>query len=72
MLPTTSTIAVLNLEASRPSTATGFLELPSLAHHLGLLVRVGPEAEVLHGFASVLGSTEEERVGTSGGALNVS
>lgn len=58
----------LDLETTRPSATTGTLELAALALDVGLLVGVGTEAEVLDGLTGVLGSTEEEGVGSSGGA----
>lgn len=59
-------VSCLNLEATRPSAATGALELAALAGDVGLLVLVGAEAEVLDGLARVLGAAEEERVGARG------
>lgn len=56
----------LNLETTRPSASTGTLELAALALDVRLLVGVGTEAEVLEGLTGVLGSTEEEGVGSSG------
>ena len=56
----------LDLETTRPSASTGTLELAALALDVRLLVGVGTEAEVLEGLTGVLGSTEEEGVGTSG------
>lgn len=58
----------LDLETTRPSATTGTLELAALALDVRLLARVGTEAEVLESLTGVLGSTEEEGVGTSGGA----
>ena len=58
----------LDLETTRPSASTGTLELATLALDVRLLVGVGPEAEVLEGLTGVLGSTEEEGVGSSGEA----
>jgi hypothetical protein len=58
----------LHLETAGPSAATSALELAALGLDVGLLVLVGTEAEVLDGLAGVLGATEEEGVGTSGGA----
>jgi len=56
----------LDLETTRPSATTSTLELAALAGDVGLLVGVGTEAEVLDGLTGVLGSTEEESVGSSG------
>jgi hypothetical protein len=58
----------LNLETTRPSASTGTLELAALALDVRLLVGVGTEAEMLDGLTGVLGSTEEEGVGSSGEA----
>jgi hypothetical protein len=58
----------LDLETTRPSATTGALELAALALDVRLLVGVGTEAEVLDGLTGVLGSTEEEGVGSSGEA----
>jgi hypothetical protein len=58
----------LDLETTRPSATTGTLELAALALDVRLLVGVGAEAEVLDGLTAVLGSTEEECVGSSGEA----
>jgi hypothetical protein len=58
----------LDLETTRPSATTSALELAALACDVGLLVGVGTEAEVLDGLTGVLGSTEEEGVGSSGEA----
>jgi len=57
----------LHLETLGPSAATSALELPALALDVRLLVRVGTEAEVLDGLTGVLGTAEEDGVGTSGG-----
>jgi len=59
-------VSCLNLEATRPSAATGTLELAALAGDIGLLVLVGAEAEVLDGLAGVLGAAEEQGVGARG------
>jgi hypothetical protein len=56
----------LDLETTGPSAATGTLELAALGLDVGLLVGVGTKAEVLDGLTGVLGSTEEDGVGTSG------
>src|SRR5690242_21530309 len=56
----------LDLETPGPSAATSALELAALGLDVGLLVGVGTEAEVLDSLAGVLGSTEEDGVGTSG------
>jgi hypothetical protein len=56
----------LDLETTGPSAATGTLELAALGLDVGLLVGVGTEAEVLDGLTGVLGSTDEEGVGTGG------
>jgi hypothetical protein len=58
----------LDLETTRPSATTSTLELAALALDVGLLVCVGTETEMLDGLTGVLGSTEEESVGSSGGA----
>jgi hypothetical protein len=58
----------LYLETTRPSATTGTLELAALALDVGLLVGVGTEAEMLDSLTGVLGSTEEEGVGSSGEA----
>ena len=58
----------LDLETTRPSATTGTLELAALALDVRLLARVGTEAEVLESLTGVLGSTEEEGVGSGGGA----
>jgi hypothetical protein len=58
----------LNLETTRPSASTGTLELATLARDVWLLVGVGTETEMLNGLTGVLGSTEEEGVGSSGEA----
>jgi len=58
----------LDLETTRPSATTSALEFAALALDVGLLVGVGAHAEVLDGLTGVLGSTEEEGVGASGGA----
>jgi hypothetical protein len=58
----------LDLETTRPSATTSALELAALALDVGLLVGVGTKAEVLDGLTGVLGSTEEEGVGSSGEA----
>jgi hypothetical protein len=58
----------LDLETTRPSATTGTLELAALALDVRLLVRVGTEAKVLESLTGVLGSTEEEGVGSGGGA----
>jgi hypothetical protein len=58
----------LDLETTRPSATTSALELAALGLDVGLLVGVGTEAEVLDGLTGVLGSTEEEGVGSSGEA----
>jgi hypothetical protein len=58
----------LNLETTRPSATTSTLELAALALDVGLLVGVGTHAEMLDRLAGVLGSTEKEGVGSSGGA----
>ena len=58
----------LDLETTRPSASTGTLELAALALDVGLLARVGTEAKVLESLTGVLGSTEEEGVGSGGGA----
>lgn len=63
---TSSSSSRLDLETTGPSAATGTLELAALGLDVGLLVGVGTEAEVLDGLAGVLGSTEEQSVGTSG------
>jgi hypothetical protein len=56
----------LDLETTGPSAATGTLELAALGLDVGLLVGVGTKAEVLDGLTGVLGSTDEEGVGTGG------
>jgi hypothetical protein len=56
----------LDLETTRPSATTSTLELAALGLDVGLLVGVGTEAEVLDALTGVLGSTEEEGVGSSG------
>jgi hypothetical protein len=56
----------LDLETTGPSAATSALELAALGLDVGLLVGVGTEAEVLDGLTGVLGSTDEEGVGTGG------
>lgn len=56
----------LDLETTRPPASTGTLELAALALDVGLLVLVGAHAEVLDGLTRVLGTTEEESVGTGG------
>lgn len=58
----------LDLETTRPSASTGTLELAALALDVGLLSRVGTEAKVLESLTRVLGSAEEEGVGSGGGA----
>jgi len=58
----------LDLETTRPSASTGTLELAALALDVRLLVGVGTKAKVLEGLTGVLGSTEEEGVGSSGEA----
>jgi hypothetical protein len=58
----------LDLETTRPSASTSTLELAALALDVGLLVGVGTHAEMLDGLTGVLGSTEEEGVGSSGEA----
>ena len=63
----TSSSTCLDLETTRPSATTGTLELAALALDVRLLVRVGTEAEVLECLTGVLGSTEEEGVGSGGG-----
>jgi hypothetical protein len=63
---TSSSSNSLDLETPGPSAATGTLELAALGLDVGLLVGVGTEAEVLDGLTGVLGSTEEDGVGTSG------
>jgi len=59
----------LDLETLGPSATTSLLELAALAGNAWLLSRVRTETEMLDGFTGVLGSTEEEGVGTSWGAL---
>jgi hypothetical protein len=56
----------LYLETTRPSATTSTLELAALALDVGLLVGVGTHAEMLDSLTGVLGSTEEEGVGSSG------
>lgn len=56
----------LDLETTGPSASTSALELAALALDVGLLVGVGTEAEVLDSLTGVLGTTEEESVGTGG------
>lgn len=63
---TSSSSNRLDLETPGPSAATSALELAALGLDVGLLVGVGTEAEVLDGLTGVLGSTEEDGVGTSG------
>jgi hypothetical protein len=58
----------LDLETTRPSATTSTLELAALALDIRLLVGVGTEAEMLDGLTGILGSTEEEGVGSSGEA----
>jgi len=58
----------LYLETTGPSATTGTLELAALALDIRLLVRVGAHAEVLDSLTGVLGSTEEEGVGSGGEA----
>lgn len=53
-----------DLETTRPSATTSTLELAALALDIRLLVGVGTEAEVLERLTRVLGSTEEEGVGS--------
>ena len=65
---TSSSSNRLDLETPGPSASTSTLELAALALDVGLLVGVGTEAEVLEGLTGVLGSTEEEGVGSSGEA----
>lgn len=57
----------LHLETLGASAATGTLELAALALDVGLLVGVGTEAEVLDSLTGVLGATDEDDVGASGG-----
>jgi hypothetical protein len=64
----TSSSRRLDLETTRPPASTGTLELAALALDVGLLVLVGTHAEMLDGLTSVLGTTEEEGVGTGGEA----
>jgi hypothetical protein len=56
----------LDLETTRPSASTGALELAALALDVWLLGGVGTEAEMLEGLTGVLGSTEEDGVGSGG------
>lgn len=63
---TSSSSNRLDLETPGPSAATSALELAALGLDVGLLVGVGTEAEVLDGLTGVLGSTEEQSVGTGG------
>ena len=56
----------LNLETTRPSATTSALELAALALDVRLLVGVGTHAEVLECLTAVLGSTEEQGVGSGG------
>ena len=63
---TSSSSNRLDLETPGPSAATSALELAALGLDVGLLVGVGTEAEVLDGLTGVLGSTEEDGVGTGG------
>jgi hypothetical protein len=58
----------LDLETPGPSASTGALELAALTLDVWLLVGVGTEAEMLEGLTGVLGSTEEDGVGSSGEA----
>jgi len=58
----------LHLETTRPSASTSALELAALALDVGLLVGVGSEAKVLDSLTGVLGTPEEESVGSSGEA----
>lgn len=58
----------LDLETTRPSSATSALELAALALDVGLLMGVGTETEMLDGLTGVLGSTDEDGVGSSGEA----
>ena len=57
----------LHLETLGASATTGTLELATLGLDEGLLVGVGTEAEVLVGLTGVLGATDEDDVGASGG-----
>jgi len=63
---TSSSSNRLDLETPGPSAATSALELAALGLDVGLLVGVGTEAEVLDRLTGVLGSTEEDGVGTGG------
>lgn len=59
---------LLDLETLGSSATTSLLELAALGHDLGLLVLVRTHAEVLDSLTGVLGTTEEDGVGTGGGA----
>jgi hypothetical protein len=54
----------LYLETTRPSASTSALELAALALDVRLLVGVGTEAEMLESLTAILGSTEEQGVGS--------
>ena len=57
----------LNLETTRSTLTTSTFKLAALGTNIGLLVLVRTETKVLDGFTSVLGTTDENGVGTSGG-----
>ena len=57
----------LHLETLGASATTGTLELATLGLDEGLLVGVGTEAEVLVGLTGVLGATDKDDIGASGG-----
>lgn len=57
----------LDLETTGRTLATSTLELATLAADIGLLVLVGAHTEVLDGLTGVLGTAEDDGVGTSRG-----
>jgi hypothetical protein len=56
----------LNLETTRSTLTTSTFKLATLRANIRLLVLVRTETKVLDGFTSVLGTTDENGVGTSG------
>jgi hypothetical protein len=59
--------ADLDLEATRSTLTTSLFELATLGADVRLLVLMGTHTEVLDGFTVVLGTTDKDGVGTSGG-----
>jgi hypothetical protein len=56
----------LDLETTGLTLATSTLELAALAADIGLLVLMRTHTEMLDGLTGVLGTTEDDGVGTSG------